>query len=66
MIEFATALGLVLVIEGLLYASIPGTLKRVALQIQGLPDNALRMAGVAVVAAGVALIWIIRSISGGS
>ena len=43
MIEFATALGLVLVIEGLFYASAPGKLKQLMLQLQDIPDDALRV-----------------------
>jgi uncharacterized protein YjeT (DUF2065 family) len=66
MIELATALGLVLVIEGLLYASAPGSLKQLMLQLQAVPDDALRMAGVSAVAIGVGLVWLARAFLGGS
>jgi uncharacterized protein len=66
MIELATALGLVLVIEGLLYACVPGSLKRLMLQMQAVPDDTLRMAGVAAVAIGVGLVWLARAVLGGS
>ena len=56
MIELATAFGLVLVIEGLLYASAPGRLKQLM----------LRVGGVAAVAIGVALVWLARSVLGSS
>jgi uncharacterized protein YjeT (DUF2065 family) len=66
MIELATAFGLVLVIEGLLYASAPGSLKQLMLQLQTVPDDALRVAGVAAVAIGVGLVWLARAVLGGS
>ena len=66
MIELATALGLVLVIEGLLYASAPGSLKQLMLQLQEIPDDALRVGGVAAIAIGVALVWLARSMLGSS
>ena len=46
MTEFVTALGLVLVIEGLLYAFVPGHLKRMMAMMQNIPDETLRMGGV--------------------
>ena len=66
MIELATAFGLVLVIEGLLYASAPGSLKQLMLQLQEIPDDALRVGGVAAIAIGVALVWLARSMLGSS
>ena len=66
MIELATAFGLVLVIEGLLYASAPGSLKQLMLQLQAVPDDVLRMAGVAAAAIGVGLVWLVRVVLGGS
>jgi len=66
MIELATAFGLVLVIEGLFYATAPGRLKQLMLQMQAIPDDALRVGGVAAVAIGVALVWLVRSVLGSS
>ena len=66
MIELATALGLVLVIEGLFYASAPGKLKQLMLQVQDIPDDALRVGGVASIAIGVALVWLARTVLGSS
>lgn len=62
MIEFATALGLVLVIEGLLYASAPGKLKQLMLQMQEIPDDALRVGGVAAIGIGVFVVWLVRAV----
>jgi len=66
MIELATAFGLVLVIEGLLYASVPGGLKQLMQQLQAVPDDSLRMAGIAAAAIGVGLVWLARVVLGGS
>ena len=63
---FITALGLVLVIEGLLYAFVPGHLKRMMAMMQTIPDDALRTGGLVAMAAGVALVWLARAVLGGS
>jgi uncharacterized protein YjeT (DUF2065 family) len=64
--EFVTAAGLVLVIEGLLYAFVPGHLKQMMAAMQQVPEETLRIGGVAAMAAGVAIVWIARSLLGGS
>ncbi len=66
MTAFITALGLVLVIEGLLYAFVPGHLKRMMAMMQTIPEDALRTGGVVAMAAGVALVWLARAVLGGS
>lgn len=58
--DLLTALGLVLVIEGVLYALIPGTMKRMAEQASGLEENELRMAGLVALSIGVGVVWLIR------
>ena len=60
--ELLMALGLVLVIEGLLYALVPGHLKAMMLAMQKLSDDQLRIAGVAAMSLGVAVVWIVRSV----
>ena len=57
---FLQALGLVLVIEGLLYALFPAPLKRMMARAVETSDDALRIGGLLAVAAGVAAIWLIR------
>lgn len=59
--DFLLALGLVLVIEGLLYALVPGKLRGMMLQMQKLSDDQLRIGGVLAVATGVAAVWLVRS-----
>jgi uncharacterized protein len=55
-----TALALVLVIEGVLYALFPQGMKRAAARAMAIPPHALRVAGLAAVCLGVALIWLVR------
>jgi uncharacterized protein len=61
--DLLTALGLVLVIEGLLYALVPAHLKVMMQTVQKLSDDQLRIGGVAAMAAGVAAVWLVRAFS---
>lgn len=58
--DFIVALGLVLVIEGTLYAAFPGGLKRMMEMAKDTPDQTLRTGGIAAVALGVLVVWIVR------
>ena len=60
MAEILMALGFVLVIEGLLYALVPGQLKAMMLSFQKLSDDQLRIGGVTAVAMGVIIVWLVR------
>jgi uncharacterized protein len=60
MTDLATAVALVLVLEGLLWAVSPGTMKRAAALALGLADEKLRFGGLAAVALGVMLVWLVR------
>jgi uncharacterized protein len=60
MVDLATAIGLVLVLEGLLWAVSPGAMKRAAALALGLADEQLRFGGLAAVAVGVLLVWLVR------
>ena len=64
MSELVTAIGLVLVIEGLLYAVAPGRLKTMAEFASRMPDDMLRNAGIVAVALGVVVVWIGKSLIG--
>ena len=59
--DLLMALGLVLVIEGLLYALVPAHLKAMMQTVQKLSDDQLRIGGVAAMAAGVTVVWIVRT-----
>jgi len=58
--DFATALALALVIEGVLYSLVPGTMQRLNAQVSVMPASALRVAGLAAACGGVAAVWLIR------
>jgi uncharacterized protein YjeT (DUF2065 family) len=60
MSDLLVALGLVMVIEGLLWAVAPQVGLRLLTAAQQMPDQALRAAGAAAVAAGVVLVWLVR------
>ena len=59
--NFMAAIGLVLVIEGCLYALFPGGLKRMMAMAQQLPDNVLRMSGLAAAVVGLAVVWLAKN-----
>lgn len=58
--DFFTALGLVLVIEGVLYALMPGGMKSMMRSALETSDQTLRVAGVVVAVVGLIFVWIIR------
>ena len=60
MTDLFTALALVLVIEGLLYAIAPDGAKRMAAQALETPSSTLRIMGLIAAAIGVGLVWLIR------
>lgn len=52
------ALGLVLVVEGLLWALAPGLIEQALRLLRDLPENARRQAGLTGAALGMVLIWV--------
>jgi len=58
--DFATAIALILVIEGILYALLPDAMRRMAARAMTLPAQSLRLAGLAAACAGVVLVWLLR------
>ena len=59
-----TAIGLVLVIEGLTYALVPGKMKQAMVAMQNLSDESLRIAGTTVLAVGVVIVFVARGVTG--
>ena len=59
--EFVMALGFVLVIEGLLYALVPGQLKQMLLMLLRTSDDQLRYVGLVAMTIGVLVVWAARS-----
>jgi uncharacterized protein YjeT (DUF2065 family) len=60
MSDLIVAIGLVLVIEGLLWSLWPGLGRKLLEATAGTPDSSLRMAGAAAVALGVVVVWFVR------
>jgi uncharacterized protein YjeT (DUF2065 family) len=58
--DFLSALGLVLVIEGVLYAAAPEAMRRMMLAAQAVPPRLLRAGGLAAAALGVIIVWVVR------
>lgn len=58
--DFLAALGLVLVFEGLLYGGLPRLVKRMAADVVDMPESVMRGVGLAVMAAGVLIVWLVR------
>jgi uncharacterized protein YjeT (DUF2065 family) len=58
--DLVTALGLVLVIEGVLLALMPNLLKRLIAEILTQPARRLRLGGLVSAALGLAVVWLVR------
>ena len=58
--DFLTAIGLVLVFEGVVYGGFPGLAQKLAGEVLAMPENVLRMAGVVAAVLGVGVVWLIR------
>ena len=58
--EFIVAIGLVFVIEGLVFAAFPGAAKRLAASALESPESSLRIAGIVSAIFGVLLVWLVR------
>ncbi|MEM8878581.1 MAG: DUF2065 domain-containing protein [Pseudomonadota bacterium] len=60
MTDLIVALGLVLIIEGLLYAAAPGLVRRMAMEVPHIAEQSLRLGGVIAIAIGVFVVWLVR------
>lgn len=60
MADLLSAVGLVLVIEGALYALFPEAMKRMMLLMSGQPSSLLRATGLGAAALGVVVVWLVR------
>jgi uncharacterized protein YjeT (DUF2065 family) len=58
--DIVVAIGLLLVIEGLVYALAPFAVRTMAAKLPELSDQSLRGFGAAAVAVGVFLVWLVR------
>lgn len=60
MSELIIAIGLVFVIEGLLYAAFPSAMRKMIEQMGDLSDQSMRTAGLCAVALGVLIVWFVK------
>lgn len=60
MTDFLAALGLVFVIEGLVFAAFPGQAKRAMQSVLDTPDVSLRVIGIGSAIVGLILVWLVR------
>jgi len=58
--DMLIGLAFVFVIEGLIYALFPGGARKMAAQVQNIPESNLRVAGVVALAVGVGGVWLLR------
>ena len=59
--EFFVAIGLLFVIEGLLYSLFPDQMKGMMQKMKDLPSNSLRIGGLFFALIGFIIVWIIKS-----
>lgn len=60
MYDFLAALGLVFIIEGLIFAAFPGPAKRAMASVLETPETSLRVIGVGSALIGLVVVWLAR------
>ncbi len=60
MTDFLAALGLVFVIEGLVFAAFPAQAKRAMASVLDTQDPLLRLIGIGSAVVGLVLVWLVR------
>ena len=60
MTDFLAALGLVFVIEGLVFAAFPEVAKRAVTVMTQTPDQGLRLVGILSALFGLVMLWLVR------
>lgn len=58
--DFLVAIGLVFVIEGLIFAAFPLSGKKAVAAVLETPDTTLRVVGIVSAIFGLALVWLMR------
>ena len=60
MTDFLAAIGLVFVIEGLIFAAFPGHAKRAMQSVMEMPEASLRVIGLGSALIGLIVVWLVR------
>jgi uncharacterized protein YjeT (DUF2065 family) len=60
MSDFLAAIGLVFVIEGLVFAAFPAQAKRAMQSVLETPEASLRLIGIGSAVIGVVVVWLVR------
>jgi len=60
MLDFLAAIGLFFVLEGLLLAAFPLSVKRAMAAALSTPDGPLRIAGLVSAVIGIVIVWLVR------
>lgn len=60
MTDFLAALGLVFVVEGLVFAAFPEAAKRAVTMMTQTPDQRLRSVGILSAVFGLVMLWLVR------
>ena len=58
--DFLAAFGLVFVIEGLIFAAVPGPAKRAMMSVIETPEASLRLIGIGSAVVGLLIVWLVR------
>jgi uncharacterized protein len=58
--DFLIGVGILFVLEGVMFAAVPVWLKRAMKSALAAPDSVLRAAGIGSAVAGLILIWVVR------
>ncbi|MGD9912926.1 MAG: DUF2065 domain-containing protein [Rhizobiaceae bacterium] len=58
--DFVAAVGLLLVVEGVIYGGLPGLARRLATMVLASSENQLRLTGIAAAIIGVGIVWLVR------
>ncbi len=61
LIAILTAIGLVLVLEGMIYAIFPEAMQRMMAQLMTMPPASLRSAGLVFAVTGCLIVWAVKS-----
>jgi uncharacterized protein YjeT (DUF2065 family) len=58
--DFLIGLGILFVLEGLLFAAVPAWMRRAMKSALATPENVMRIAGIGSAVVGLLLIWAVR------